>query len=62
MKSRGAVLLGLGIKLTDGLEARLVAEYARFFYSFTPQVGDAYVAGGALDQIYGMRLGAAYAY
>jgi hypothetical protein len=54
--------LGFGIRLMDGLEARLVGEYARFFYSFTPQVGDTYVAGGALDQIYAVRLGAVYAY
>ncbi len=33
-----------------------------FFSAFAPIPGDAYVAGGALDQLIGVRLGAAYAY
>ena len=54
--------LGVGIRLVAGLEARLMAEYTRFFYAFEPNVGDEYVAGGALDQFFGIRAGAAYAY
>jgi hypothetical protein len=54
--------IGLGFRLVDGLEARLMFDYTRFFYAFTPNVGDEYVAGGALDQFFGIRAGAAYAY
>lgn len=54
--------LGLAVGIAGGLEARLVAQYDRFFYAFEPQVGDQYVAGGALDQVLGLRLGAAYAF
>lgn len=45
-----------------GLEVRLRIEYTRFFSSFAPQVGDPYVAGGALDELLGIRLAGAYVY
>ena len=54
--------LDIAFVLTKGLETRIGVEYQRFFYSFAPEVGDAYVAGGALDQLLGIRLGAAYVY
>jgi hypothetical protein len=54
--------LGLGIPLAAGIELRLAGEYTRFFSSFTPVVGDTHVAGGALDQLVWIRLGAAYVY
>lgn len=52
--------LGFGAKLGGGFELRLAAEYARFFSDFDPVLGDAYVAGGALDQYLGLRLSGAY--
>jgi hypothetical protein len=45
-----------------GFEIRGGVEYTRIFSSFEPVVGDLYVAGGALDQLLALRLGAAYAY
>lgn len=54
--------LGLYAPLVAGFEARFTAEYQRWFYAFAPEVGDAFVAGGALDQFVILRLGAAYAY
>jgi hypothetical protein len=42
--------LGLAIALGAGLEGRLAGRYTRYFASFDPEVGDAAVAGGALDQ------------
>ena len=43
-------------------EGRLVGDYERYFYSFGPTPGDAYVAGGALDQFFGGRLAIAYVF
>jgi hypothetical protein len=62
--SIGAVQLaaGLGVELTPGVELTAVFDYYRFFYSFSPVPGDQYVAGGALDQIFGVRFGVQYAY
>ena len=48
------VLAGVGVRVVNGLDVRLMANYDRFFSSFTPKVGDAYVAGGALDQYLGL--------
>jgi hypothetical protein len=44
----------------EGVEARVMGEYTRFFSSFSPEVGDPYVAGGALDHFLGVRLAGAY--
>lgn len=48
----GAVATGLhlGIRLWEGLELRLGADYQRYFFTFNPSPGDAHVAGGAVDQ------------
>jgi hypothetical protein len=58
--------LGAGVAVPvpalAGLEVRLLVEYTRFFSSFAPVVGDAYVAGGALDELLGIRLAGAYIY
>jgi hypothetical protein len=54
--------IGLGIPLAAGFELRLAGEYSRFFSDFNPVVGNTHVAGGALDQLVWMRLGAAYVY
>ncbi len=52
--------LGLDVKIASGFELRVAAEYSRFFSDFDPVLGDAYVAGGALDQYLGLRLSGAY--
>jgi len=52
--------LGLFIKIAGGFELRMAAEYSRFFSDFDPVLGDAYIAGGALDQYLGFRLSGAY--
>lgn len=53
-------MAGVMFPITGGFEARLLVEYARFFSSFDPPLGAAYVAGGALDQYLGVRLAGAY--
>lgn len=52
--------LGLGVHIAAGTEVRLSAGYTRFFSTFLPVPGDAYVAGGALDQFGGIKLGVNY--
>lgn len=54
--------LGVAVPITPGIEGRVMLEYMRFFSSFTPLVGDPYVAGGALDHFLGIRFGGAYVY
>lgn len=56
----GNVAVGVGI--AKGLEARLGYRYTRFFYTMNPEPGETYIAGGALDQLSSLHLGAAYAY
>ncbi len=53
---------GLAILLAAGFEARLTGHYTRYFYSFDPVPGNKYVAGGALDELFGIGIGVAYAY
>jgi hypothetical protein len=53
---------GAAFELARGWEVRAIADYERYFYSFKPVPGDAYVAGGALDQFFGGRLALAYIY
>ncbi len=52
--------LGLSVRVLSGVETRLLASYTRYFSSFKSVPGDAYVAGGALDEFFGLALGAAY--
>ncbi len=52
--------LGLDVKIAGGFELRMAAEYSRFFSDFDPVLGDAYIAGGALDQYLGLRISGAY--
>jgi hypothetical protein len=54
--------LGLALALVPGLEARLNGRYTRYFASFQPEVGDPYVAGGALDEQLQIGLGVRYAH
>jgi hypothetical protein len=41
---------GLAVPVVRVFEFRATADYMRVFYAFHPNPGDAYVAGGALDQ------------
>ncbi len=52
--------LGVSFAVISGIEARLVGDYERYFFAFKPTPGDAFVAGGALDQFFGGRLAVAY--
>ncbi|HYQ04641.1 MAG TPA: hypothetical protein VER96_38470 [Polyangiaceae bacterium] len=54
--------LGCSLAIIPGLEARLVGRYTRYFATFHPQVGDPYVAGGALDEQLQVGLGVRYAH
>jgi hypothetical protein len=54
--------VGVSVRLVASIEARFLASYARYFYSFKPAVGDPYVAGGALDEFFSLALGAAYVF
>jgi hypothetical protein len=53
-------MLGVAVPIAKGFEARAGAEYTRYFYSFFPNPGDPYIAGGALDEYVGFKIGAAY--
>lgn len=53
--SVGGLDTHVGFALTFGkLEIRLVGDYTRYWYSLKPEPGDAYVAGGALDDGFGI--------
>jgi len=54
--------LGVVVDLGSGFEARLSGRYTRYFASFKPKLGDAYVAGGALDEQLQGGLGVRYAH
>jgi hypothetical protein len=49
--------LGIAIRVASGWEIDARALYTRFFLSYNPSPGDAYVAGGALDQFLHGELG-----
>ena len=38
----------------------MAGEYTRMFYAFNPNLGDAHVAGGALDEMTDVTAGFAY--
>jgi hypothetical protein len=52
--------LGVADQITPTVELSLDLGYTRFFYDLSPQPGDAYVAGGALDEMATVSLGIAY--
>ncbi|HEX4447480.1 MAG TPA: hypothetical protein VH044_12115, partial [Polyangiaceae bacterium] len=52
--------LGAAYLVARGVEITLQVDYARYFFSLLPQPGDKYVAGGALDEMASLSLGAAY--
>ncbi|HVK69224.1 MAG TPA: hypothetical protein VM694_32420 [Polyangium sp.] len=53
--------LGVAFAFAKGTELSLSFGYTRLFSTFVPVPGDAYVAGGALDQFGGVKLGIDYA-
>jgi hypothetical protein len=53
--------LGLGLGVARGMRVTVKLGYERFYSSFEPVPGDAYVAGGALDQFGGVEIGIDYA-
>jgi hypothetical protein len=53
---------GFVVALGSGLEARLTGRYTRYFAKFKPQLGNRYVAGGALDEQWQAGLGVRYAH
>ena len=53
---------GFALRVVPGLDARLTGRYTRYFATFKPAVGDAAVAGGALDQQLQFGLGVRYAH
>jgi hypothetical protein len=53
---------GFSYSVLHGFEARAVVNYQLFATSFTSELGDTFVADGAIDHIYGVLLGAAYIY
>jgi len=42
--------VGVGIRPFSHFELRARGDYTRYFFSLKPEVGDPYIAGGALDQ------------
>ena len=60
--SMGGLEAGLGAAYAIGqnLEVSLGVKYNRYYYAFNPVMGDANVAGGALDEIEQVALGFGY--
>jgi len=56
------IALRFAFRVGKGFELRAGFEYERYGSSFSPVPGDAYVAGGALDQFIFIDLGAAYVF
>jgi hypothetical protein len=56
VEGRAGVTQGFG----PGLQLSLELAYTRFYYTLDPEPGDAYVAGGALDQMATASLGVGY--
>lgn len=54
--------LGPTFAITRQWEIGLAASYRRFFYSMHPEPGDAFVAGGALDEMMGLSGSVAYVF
>jgi hypothetical protein len=52
--------LGISDQIAPAIELSLDLVYTRFFYDLSPQPGDPYVAGGALDEMATVSLGIAY--
>jgi hypothetical protein len=53
-------MIEVAYMIARGVELSLDVAYTRYFYSLLPVPGDAYVAGGALDEMASVSLGVAY--
>jgi len=51
---------GIGYELDVGIEIRAMFDLRRYFYTMNPEVGDPWIAGGALDQYLSGSLGLAW--
>ncbi|MCY1036686.1 hypothetical protein OV207_34940 [Corallococcus sp. BB11-1] len=49
-------------RLNSVLDVRLKADLRRYFFKFNPEVGDPYIAGGAVDQYPGLTLQLGFKY
>jgi hypothetical protein len=56
------VSLGPSFAITRAWEVGATASYRRFFYAMHPVPGDALVAGGAVDELYGLQGSLRYAF
>lgn len=54
--ANGALVLAIG----ERIEVTLGGEYQRYWYSMNPEIGDPYIAGGALDIYVSGKLGLAF--
>ncbi len=52
--------LTIAYPLFAGLSADLTVDWTRFAFTFGPEVGDVFVAGGATDDYYGANVGVSY--
>lgn len=52
--------IGAAYRLFAGFELRFTIDMQRYFMTMNPEVGDPYVAGGAVDQWFAATLAAAY--
>ncbi len=52
--------MGVSVEIAKQTRLLLMLDYTRFFSSFVPIPGDAYVAGGALDQFGSVKIGIEY--
>lgn len=52
--------IGAGVTIAANTRLLMLFDYTRFFSSFVPVPGDAYVAGGALDQFGIFKIGIEY--
>jgi hypothetical protein len=62
--SVGGVDFGVGgaFDIGSGFEARLEGRYRRFFSAMNPRPGDEFVAGGGLDEFWGVDAKVAYVF
>jgi hypothetical protein len=53
---------GLAMEVGGGFAIQVTGQYVRMFFDLQPQPGDVHVAGGALDQVFGVRLATMFTY
>jgi hypothetical protein len=52
--------LSVAYRIIPNLEARLTAEYQRYWFTLNPNPGDPWIAGGALDEYKSVRVTVAW--